>query len=114
MDNVYENFFQGEDKLVENPAPPTHAAPKAWNDLILVRRVQEDNSKVGTFIVPEKFRQQSNRGEVVSFGSWVDDINPGDIVTFGVYNCEPASVNGEELLLIREADIRMVEKCLSV
>lgn len=80
------------------------------NDLVLVRRHVEDNSIVGSFIVPEKFRQASNRGIVVAASIKVDTVYPGDRVTFGVYNAETISIDGEEMLLIRENDIRGVER----
>lgn len=84
---------------------------QAYGDLVQVKRLEEDNSKVGNFVIPEKFRQQSDLGTVVSVGHKVTGpIQPGDIVKFGVYNAENLTDDGEEFLLIREGDIRGVKR----
>lgn len=113
----FENFYSGGDEP-ENPKP--EFAPFApLNDLVLVKRYEEDNSRKGSFIVPEKFRQQSNRGIVVETSNDLPykmdgskSIYVGDLVTFGVYNAETLIKDGEELLLIRYNDIRGVERAL--
>lgn len=84
---------------------------QAYGDLVQVKRLEEDNSKVGNFVIPEKFRQQSDLGTVVSVGHKVTGpIQLGDIVKFGVYNAENLTDDGEEFLLIREGDIRSVKR----
>lgn len=109
---IYENLFQG------NSEPErTHAEKfdtfKPLNDLVLVKRYVEDNSMKGSFVVPERFREQSNRGIVKGVGQFVaSDITAGDLVTFGIGNAENIIVNGEELLLIRDNDIRGYERAL--
>jgi len=87
---------------------------KPLNDLVLVHRFEEDNSTTkGGLVIAEKYRQQSNRGIIVSVSAGVKaDLAPGDRVTFGIYNAETVNVDGEELLLIRENDIRGVEQLL--
>jgi chaperonin GroES len=108
---IYENLFQGSDE--PETLTRTHEDFQPLNDLVLVRRYQEDNTKAGSFIIPEKFRQQSNRGTTVAIGDKVvARLNVGDLVTFGIYNAETISINGEELLLIRENDIRGFERAL--
>jgi len=90
-------------------------------DRVMVKRIQEDNSETkGGIAIPDKYRQQSNKGEVVAVGDFVTmgaavfhmPIKPGDIVLFGEYNCEPFSKDGEEFLLVRVQDIRGVERLL--
>lgn len=92
---------------------PTHSSFEPINFFILVKRVQEDNSKKGSFIVPEKFRQQSNRARILSIGEKVTaKLSAGDVITFGIYNAETLLIDGVEHLLINEADIRGVERAL--
>lgn len=83
----------------------------AYNDLVQVKRLEEDNSKAGPFVIPEKFRQQSDLGVVVSIGHKVTGpIQAGDIVKFGAYNAENLKDDGQSYLLIREGDIRGIKR----
>lgn len=83
------------------------------NDRVLLRRIVE---KTETLIVqPDAYQMKSNKGEVIAVGSGMlvgpnivpIDLKPGDVVTFGEYNSEPVSVEGEELLLVSAHDIRL-------
>lgn len=78
-------------------------------DRVLIRRVEEaQTSKLG---LPDKFRQQTNKGEILGIGDLVKtNLKPGDRVLFGEYNAERFTKDGEELWLVREADIRGVER----
>lgn len=108
---IHENLFQSTGSEYESvPGPAKFDTFQPLNDLVLVKRYQEDNSKAGSFIVPEKFRQQSNRGIVVAVNLQHNGIKAGDRVTFGVYNAETILIDGEEMLLIRWNDIRGVER----
>jgi co-chaperonin GroES (HSP10) len=107
---IYNNLFQGAEDSLEQPQAEFESF-QPLNDLVLVKRYSEDNSKAGSFIVPEKFRQQSNRGTVVAIGYDVEpSISAGDIVTFGIGNAENIIIHGEEHLLIRANDLRGVER----
>lgn len=107
---IHENLFQGETQDIDFPKFDTF---RPMNDLVLVKRYQEDNSKAGSFIVPEKFRQASNQGIIVAISplsaGW---FNRGDRITFGIGNAENIIIDGVEHLLIRENDIRGVERAL--
>lgn len=112
---IHDNFFSDANS-VPQPEAPKFNTFQPLNDLVLVKRYQEDNSKAGSFIVPEKFRQQSNQGIIVAlnqlFNDLDDGIKVGDKITFGIGNAETLIVNGEEHLLIRYNDIRGVEAAL--
>lgn len=118
MTEIISNFYADDtysigDELVNEPVVPTHSSFEPLNDLVLVKRVQEDNSKKGSFIVPEQFREKSNRGSILSIGDKVTSkVSAGDIITFGIMNAETLVKDGEELLLIRQGDIRGVERSL--
>jgi chaperonin GroES len=110
---IHNNLFCGDTDQEPEVEPKAYAPFEPLNDLVLVKRVQESNDKAGSFIIPEKFRQQSNKGVVIAKGNLAkSDISKDDIVTFGVYNAENIIVRGGELLLIRENDIRGVERAL--
>lgn len=87
-------------------------------DRVLIRRIEADNTTTdGGLLIPERYRQQSNKGEVVDVGQFYTTgglvfqipLAPGDRVLFGEYNAEKFLKDGEELLLVRFADIRGVE-----
>ena len=119
--------------------PETFVAPTVFKpilDRVLVRRVQDEQvSKLG---LPDKYRQQTNEGEVLSVGdfvvlgghvvpfirantwftrflTWLGFVLPtvgvqvGDRVLFGEYNAERFTQDGEELWIVRVQDIRGVK-----
>jgi chaperonin GroES len=111
IENFYTDFT---DETPETAQPATHSPFTPINDFILVKRVEEDNTKTkGGFFIADKFQQPSNRGRVVAFGHKVSaPIHAGDILTFGSASTEVLEINEEEFLLLRESDIRGVEKAL--
>lgn len=78
-------------------------------DRVLIRRIEDtQKSKLG---VPDKYRQHTNRGVIVGIGDLVkSNLKIGDIVLFGEYSAERFEKDGEELWLVREANIRGVER----
>jgi co-chaperonin GroES (HSP10) len=103
MTEIISNFFT-ESSEPEVEVPATHSAFEPLNDLILLRRVVEDNSKAGkegVIHIPQKFQQQSNKGIVISVGDKViAELKPGDRVLFGRYNAEDLIVMGKSLFLL--------------
>lgn len=86
-------------------------------DRVLVRRVQDE--KPDSIIeVPEMYRQQSRKGEIVALGDSVvlggvrvplsDFLSVGDHVKFGEYNAEPLDDSPDSMLIVRIQDIRGV------
>jgi len=82
------------------------------NDRLLIRRVEDaPTSKLG---LPEKYRQATNKGEILGVGELVkSNLRVGDRVLFGEYNAERFTKDNEELWIVREADIRGVERLVS-
>lgn len=95
-----------------------YTKPQAILDRILVRRLDAPKADEG-FIVPEKFRQQTNRGEVISIGDGVVlgtefkslefFVSPGDIVHYGEYTAEQLK-DDPTLYIVRIQDVRLVER----
>ena len=112
MVEIHENLFQPTEHE-ESLADPLFGPPEPINDFLLVKLWQVDNEKIGSIVTPEKFRQRSNQAIVVGIGDKVTSrVNVGDRVTMGIGNTEDASVNGENLLIIREGDVRLFERKL--
>lgn len=91
-------------------------------DRILLKLVHEDSLKDG-FEVPEKYRQHTNKGEVLAVGDCVvlsghklpitDFVNVGDHVLFGEYTAEKFASEelskqflSDELYIVRVQDVR--------
>ncbi|HEY1708108.1 MAG TPA: co-chaperone GroES [Rhizomicrobium sp.] len=83
-------------------------------DRVVVRRVKEDQKTAGGIIIPETAQEKPQEGEVVSVGPGALDDNgkrvtpevkAGDFVLFGKWSGTEVKVNGEELLIMKEADI---------
>lgn len=109
---IHENLFQGDDPT-DDLDVAAFAPFEPINDLVLVKLWQEDNSKIGSIVVAEKYRKRSDRAIIVAVGDKVTArVQAGDRILLGIGNVEDVNVNGENLLLIREGDIRGFERKL--
>jgi chaperonin GroES len=84
------------------------------HDRVLVRRVEEDHKTPGGIIIPETAKEKPMQGEILAVGQgvrnekgeWVAlDVRPGDRVLFGKWSGTEVKIDGEELLIMKEADI---------
>jgi chaperonin GroES len=84
------------------------------HDRVLVRRLEEDTKTAGGIIIPDSAKEKPSEGEVVATGSGTKaedgtvtplDVAAGDRVLFGKWSGTEVSVDGEELLIMKEADI---------
>lgn len=74
------------------------------NDRVLLRRVNQDDSKAVK--IAEAFQPRSNRGEVLRVGPAAAGIlKAGDQVLFSHYSAQDIEVQGEELVIISIHDI---------
>ena len=79
-------------------------------DRVLLKRIEPEPTADG-FVVPEKYRQHTNKGRVIAVGEeTLDVVKPGDIVLYGEYTSENLSLDGEDYWIVRLADIRGVER----
>lgn len=84
------------------------------HDRVLVRRVEEDTKTAGGIIIPETAQEKPSQGEIVSTGPGARgedgavsplDVSKGDKVLFGKWSGTEVKINGEDLLIMKEADI---------
>ena len=83
------------------------------HDRIVVKRLEEDDSKVGALFVPDSAKEKPQEGEVIAVGAGKRekgervplDVNVGDRVLFGKYSGSEIKIDGEELLILREEEI---------
>ena len=84
------------------------------HDRVLVRRVDEDTKTAGGIIIPDSAQEKPSQGEVVAVGSGTRaddgkvtplDVKPKDKVLFGKWSGSEVTIDGEELLIMKESDI---------
>ena len=84
------------------------------HDRVMVRRVEEDERSAGGIIIPDTAKQKPMQGKVVAAGSGGRDENgkvvkldvkKGDKILFGKWSGTEVTVDGEELLIMKESDI---------
>jgi len=84
------------------------------HDRVLVRRQQQEEKTAGGIIVPDAAKEKPMQGEVVAIGSGHRseegkvtplDVQKGDQVVFAKWSGTEITVDGEELLVMKESDI---------
>ncbi len=88
------------------------------HDRVIVRREEEEQKTAGGILLPGSAQEKPNQGEVIAVGSGriLDsgelrpvDVKIGDIVVFGQYaGNDKIDVDGEELIILSESDIKAV------
>ncbi|MDC1481919.1 co-chaperone GroES [Ascidiaceihabitans sp.] len=84
------------------------------HDRVLVRRTEGEEKTAGGLYIPESAKEKPSEGEVVSTGPGARkdngelvamDVKTGDKVLFGKWNGTEITVDGEDLLMMKESDI---------
>ena len=84
------------------------------HDRVLVRRVEAEEKTAGGIIIPDSAKEKPQEGEIVAVGSGARDesgkvvaldVKVGDRVLFGKWSGTEVKLNGEDLLIMKEADI---------
>jgi len=90
------------------------------HDRVLVRRVEAEEKTKGGIIIPDTAKEKPQEGEVVAVGPGARDENgalvpldvkAGDLILFGKWSGTEVKIDGEDLLIMKEADIMgVIEK----
>ncbi|MBT4568673.1 co-chaperone GroES [Rhodobacteraceae bacterium nBUS_24] len=84
------------------------------HDRVLVRRVEGDDKTAGGLIIPESAKEKPAEGIVVSCGEGARKdsgeliemaVSAGDKILFGKWSGTEVTLDGEELLIMKESDI---------
>lgn len=84
------------------------------HDRVLVRRQEQQEKTAGGIIVPDAAKEKPMQGEVVAIGSGHRaedgkvtplDVQPGNVIVFAKWSGTEITVDGEELLVMKESDI---------
>ncbi|REJ78204.1 MAG: co-chaperone GroES [Acidobacteria bacterium] len=87
---------------------------KPLHDRVIIRRVDEDTTTTGGIIIPDSAKEKPQEGEVIAAGAGKYkedgtrqqlDVQEGDRVLFGKYSGTEITIDGEELLMMREDEI---------
>ncbi|MGB0449735.1 MAG: co-chaperone GroES [Porticoccaceae bacterium] len=88
------------------------------HDRVIVRREEEEAKTAGGILLPGSAQEKPNQGEVIAVGSGrildngdlrAVDVKVGDTVVFGKYaGQDTIDVDGEELIILSETDIKAV------
>jgi len=83
-------------------------------DRVLIRRVDPEAKTAGGIFIPDTAQEKPTEGEVVAVGPGIRDehgklhpldVAAGDRVLFGKWSGTEVKLNGEDLMIMKEADI---------
>lgn len=86
-------------------------------DKIVVKRLQADDKTAGGIVLPDSAKERPQQGRVLSVGDGRllpdgkrarPQVGEGDRIVFSSYAGSEVSVDGDELLILREEDILAV------
>jgi chaperonin GroES len=84
------------------------------HDRVLVKRLEEQESKRGGLFIPDSAKEKPQQAEVVAVGSGklledgtraTPDVRAGDKILFGKYSGSDIRIDGDEYLILREDEI---------
>jgi chaperonin GroES len=84
------------------------------HDRVLVRRIESDEKTKGGLIIPDSAKEKPAEGEVIAVGAGAKDddgdriamdVKAGDRILFGKWSGTEITLDGEELLIMKESDI---------
>jgi chaperonin GroES len=84
------------------------------HDRVLVERVEGDDKTKGGLIIPDTAKEKPAEGMLIAVGAGskdedgdriVMDVKEGDKILFGKWSGTEVTVDGKELLIMKESDI---------
>ena len=87
---------------------------KPLHDRVLVKRVQSEEKTKGGLIIPDTAKEKPSEGEVVAVGEGARKdsgeliapaVKAGDRILFGKWSGTEVTLDGQELLIMKESDI---------
>ncbi len=87
---------------------------KPLHDRVLVRRLEEETKTRGGIIIPDTAQEKPSKGKVLAVGPGARgsdgkiqplEVKKGNTVMFGKWSGSEIQVDGEDMLIMKEADI---------
>jgi chaperonin GroES len=95
-------------------ATATKVKLRPLHDRILVKRLEEQDERHGSIIIPDTAKEKPQEGKVIAVGNGkvTDegkklplDVKAGDHILFGKYSGSEVKIDGQEYLILREEDV---------
>jgi len=83
-------------------------------DRIVVKRIEQEEQKVGGLFIPDSAKEKPQEGEVVAVGKGKRledgsvvplDVEVGDRILFGKYSGSDIKLDAEEYMIMREDEV---------
>jgi chaperonin GroES len=88
---------------------------KPLGDRLIVKALEEEETTASGIVLPDTAKEKPQKGEVVAVGEgrWDDegekriplDVDAGDEVLYSKYGGTEITLDGEDLLVLRESDV---------
>ncbi|MBK1698872.1 co-chaperone GroES [Rhodovibrio salinarum] len=84
------------------------------HDRVVVKRLEQDEKTTGGIIIPDTAKEKPMQGEVLAVGPGAKDeqgavqpldVKVGDTVLFGKWSGTEVTVDGQDVLIMKESDI---------
>ena len=84
------------------------------HDRVVVRRVESEAKSAGGIIIPDTAQEKPQEGEIIAAGPGARDeagklvpldVKAGDRILFGKWSGTEVKIDGEDLLIMKEADV---------
>jgi len=84
------------------------------HDRVLVRRIQGEEKTKGGLLIPDTAKEKPAEGEIIAVGEGARKdsgeliapaVKAGDRILFGKWSGTEVTLDGEELLIMKESDI---------
>ncbi|WKW12092.1 co-chaperone GroES [Pseudogemmatithrix spongiicola] len=97
--------------MAAKTAAAQKVAPLA--DRVVVKALEETETMRGGLYIPDTAKEKPQQGEVIAVGPGrtedgkrvAMEVKAGDKVLYGKYSGTEVSIDGEQLLILRESDI---------
>ncbi|MDX8479837.1 co-chaperone GroES [Mesorhizobium sp. VK24D] len=93
------------------------------HDRVVIRRAESDAKSTGGIIISDNAKEEPQEGEVIAVGPGARDENgalvalevkAGALILFGKWSGTEVKTDGEDLLIMKEADIMdMIKKTVA-
>jgi chaperonin GroES len=88
---------------------------KPLGDRLIVRAIEEEATTASGIVLPDTAKEKPQKGKVIAVGDgrWDDegekriplDVSEGEEILYSKYGGTEISVDGEDLLVLRESDV---------
>jgi chaperonin GroES len=87
---------------------------RPFHDRVVVKRIEAEDKTAGGIIIPDTAKEKPSQGEVIAVGPGGRDesgklipidVQVGDRVLFGKWSGTEVTIDGQELLIMKESDI---------